>query len=101
MSDKRFFQDHVRETTVFADFNKPLIARTTRWEYMSRYFPLWKDSIRFKAYRAALAIAAVYFAAVGTWAVTVAALAGAAYFHSLIQMRASLLTSPRKVLINH
>ncbi len=94
------FGDHIRETTVFADFNKPLVARTTRWEYMSRYFPLWKDIIRHKLYKYSLLAAAVYFLATTPF-LAVPCLAGAAYFHSRIAMAATRLTSVRKVMINH
>ena len=94
------FTDHIRETTVFADFNKPLIARTTRWEYMSRYFPLWKEVIRHKFYTYSLVGAAAYFLATTPF-LAVPCLAAAAYFHSRVTMASSRLTSNRKVMINH
>ncbi len=94
------FNDHIRETTVFTDFKKPLIARTTRWEYMSRYFPLWKDVIRHKAYMYLLILVSAYFLFTTPF-LAVPCLAGVAYFYSRIKMASSRLVSTRKVMINH
>ena len=90
----------IRESTVFADFQKPLLARTTRWEYVKRQIPLWKEAIRFRLYVVVLALLAVYF--IFNFApLAVAAAAGAAYFHTLYQQRIQRLTSQRKVIWSH
>jgi hypothetical protein len=68
---------------------------------MSRYFPLWKDVIRFGLLRNVLAVAAVYFFVVGMPIAAIPALAAAGYCHVRISMAAIRLTSARKVMINH
>ncbi len=90
----------IRETTVFADFQKPLIARTTRWEYVKKQIPLWKEAIRFRVYVAVLAIACIYFL-FSVPAVSVITAAGAAYFYTLYKQRMQRLTSSRKVIWGH
>lgn len=90
----------VRETTVMADFNKPMIARTTRWEYVKKQLPLWKEAIRFRVYIAVLAIVALYFI-FSVPAVSVLAAAGASYFYIMYKQRIQRLTSSRKVIWGH
>jgi len=100
MAEHAGISNTIRETTVFADFQKPLLARTTRWDYVRRYIPLWKEAIRFRLYMVVLAIIAVVFIAIQP-IVSVFAAAGAAYFYSLLQMRIGRLSSPRKVIWSH
>lgn len=90
----------IRETTVFADFQKPLIARTTRWEYVKQHIPLWKEAIRFRVYIALLAVVGIYFL-FSVPAVSVLAAAGGAYFYALYNQRLQRLTSARKVIWGH
>lgn len=90
----------IRETTVFADFQKPLIARTTRWEYVKKQIPLWKEAIRFRAYWMVLALIGLYFL-FSVPALSVVCAAGAAYFHTLQQQRIQRLSSARKVIWGH
>ncbi|MBI3588023.1 hypothetical protein HY095_02415 [Candidatus Micrarchaeota archaeon] len=101
MSDAHFTpQPAIGETTVIQDFSKPLVGRTTRWAYMSNYFPLWKDLIRFHLYIYVLIGVAIYFIASAP-AISVISLAGAAYFFQLVRQRESRLASARKVMYGH
>jgi hypothetical protein len=95
------FDDHIRQTTVVTDFNKPLIARTTRWEYLARYIPLWKSLIRYRAYMwACIVLAAI--AVLSDYSFFVVPLAGAAgYFFLLQKMVTTRVASSRKVIIGH
>lgn len=90
----------IRETTVFADFQKPMIARTTRWDYVKKQIPLWKEAIRYRVYIAVLAIIGVYFL-FSVPAVSALAGAGAAYFYTMYLQRIQRLTSSRKVIWGH
>lgn len=90
----------IRETTVFADFKKPLVARTTRWEYVKKQLPLWKEAIRFRVYYFVLAAIGLYFL-FSIPAVSVLAGAGAGYFYIMHQQRIMRLSSQRKVIWGH
>lgn len=95
------FDDHIRQTTVMTDFNKPMIARTTRWEYLARYIPLWKSLIRYKAYMwacIALGVLAI-FSGYEFLAVPLGAATG--YFYLLQKMVITRVASSRKVIIGH
>jgi len=100
MSHASDFPNTIRETTVFADFKKPLVGRSTRWDYVKKYMPLWKDAIRFRLYYWVLAIVGVYFL-FSTPIVSALAAAGAGYFYVLYKSRMSRLTSQRKVIWSH
>src|SRR3989344_4211175 len=93
------FNDHIRQTTVMTDFNKPMIARTTRWEYMARYIPLWKALIRYRAYMWACIVLAAIAVLTGYSLLAVPLGGAAGYFYLLQRMSTSRLVSARKVII--
>ncbi len=95
------FGDHIRQTTVMTDFNKPLIARTTRWEYLARYIPLWKSLIRYRAYMWACIALAAMAVLMGNNFLVVPLGGAAGYFYLLQRMNISRLTGARKVIIGH
>ena len=90
----------IRQTTVLQDFNKPMIARNTRWNYMANYFPLWKELIRFHVYIYLLVGIALYFVTV-TPLISIVALAAAAYFFQIVRHLEHRLASSRKIMIGH
>lgn len=97
-----YAQPQIQQTSVLADFGKPMLARTTRWEYVKGYIPLWKDAAHFEIYSVVLGIVALYFLFFQhIAAVAVLAAAGALYYHVLRQQRISRLESSRKVIWSH
>lgn len=92
---------YVRETTVFADADDTMLAQQTRWEYLSEYLMLWKDSIRFKYYTIVLGIVGIIFLTILP-PVSILAFAGALYYYALRQQRLSRTAfSSRKVIMGH
>jgi hypothetical protein len=94
------YTPEIRETTVFADSPNVLLAKTTRFEYLNRYLPLYKNAIRWKWYAIGLAIVGLCFLA-SFPAITLATWFGAAYYYQRREQMLSRLTSPRKVIWGH
>ncbi len=96
----------VRSTSVFAQFEKPMLARTTRWDYVKSYIPLWKEAMTFELYYYGLAIIAAYFVLMQpagnlSFLIAAAAAGGSIYYHVLREQRLSRLLSTRKVIWGH
>jgi hypothetical protein len=97
-----YVKPQIQQTSVLAEFGKPMLARTTRWDYVKGYIPLWKEAAHFEIYSIVLAIVAVYFLFFHQiMAVAVLAAAGAIYYHVLREQRISRLESSRKVIWSH
>lgn len=96
------YAGQVRASTVFAQYEKPLLARTTRWDYVKSYIPLWKEAMTFELYSYILAAVGIYFLAFQFIpAIAAAAGFGFFYYRVLRQQRVSRLVSTRKVIWGH
>ncbi|MFH1106716.1 MAG: hypothetical protein V1787_02370 [Candidatus Micrarchaeota archaeon] len=90
----------VQMSSVLTDAKKPFLHTSTRWDYISKYFDIWKDSVRFRAY--ALACLGLGLYLLFTIPIMgVVALAGAAYYWELVKFRRHRLESERSVMIGH
>ena len=79
----------------------PMLAATTRWDYVSRFLIVWKEYVRFRIYFGALLLLGIYLLFVQP-ILAVPALAGAVYFHQLKEFRKErTLGSKRTVIIGH
>ncbi len=79
----------------------PMLAATTRWDYISRFLAVWKEYVRFRIYYGILMILGIYLLFVQP-ILAVPALAGAMYFYQLKEFRKErTLRSKRTVIIGH
>mgnify|MGYP001609774833 CR=1 FL=1 len=90
----------IRETTVFADLAEPILARETRWRYMSPYLPLWKGVIKNRFYILVLALIGLYFLS-SVPVISALAFFGVFYYYMQIRMYWSRITSSRRVMWGH
>ncbi len=80
---------------------QPMLAATTRWEYVSRFLAVWKEYVRFRLYYGILLVLGVYLLFVQP-ILAVPALGGAAYFYQLKEFRKQrTLRSKRTIIIGH
>lgn len=100
--DLNQYNAQIQQTSVLTDFQKPMMARTTRWDYVKGYIPLWKEAAHFEIYSYILTIVGVYFL-VFQFIPIVAVLCafGVMYYKILREQRISRLESSRKVIWSH
>ncbi len=66
----------VQSMPVTANFGKPVLYTTSRWDYLNHYLPSWRKTLRYRLLHAVLALVAAYFFIFGGQPL-IAAVAGA------------------------
>jgi hypothetical protein len=51
----------VQSMPVTANFSKPVLYTTTRWDYLNHYLPSWRKTLRYRLLFFVLALVGVYF----------------------------------------
>ncbi|MFH1199541.1 MAG: hypothetical protein V1708_00580 [Candidatus Micrarchaeota archaeon] len=90
----------VQMTSVTADVKKPFLKMTTRWNYISPWVDVWKQSIRFRTFAIVSLIAGAYLLFTIPL-LAIIAFASAAYYWQLYKFRMFRLQSQRSVMIGH
>ncbi len=96
------YDPQIQSTTVISEYQKPLLSRSTRWDYIKGYVPLWKEAAHFELYTMILAVIGIYFLVIQYIPViSVVCGFGAVYYHALREQRIQRMESSRKVIWNH
>ena len=90
----------VQMSSVLADVKQPFLRMSTRWDYISRWVDVWKESIRFRTFAVVSLIAGVYLLFTIPL-MGILALGAAAYYWELYRFRVYRLESQRSVMIGH
>ena len=91
----------VRTSMVFADMKRPMLAASSRWDYLSKHLIVWKEHVRFRLYAVILALIGAYMLFVQPL-IAVASLGFAAFYYQRhIHAKERTLLSKRTVIIGH
>ena len=91
----------VRTSMVFADMKRPMLAASTRWEYLSKHLVVWKEHVRFRLYAYILALLGIYML-FAIPVIGIACLGFSTYFYQRhVHARDRTLYSKRTIIIGH
>lgn len=91
----------VRTSMAFAEMKRPMLAASTRWDYLSKHLVVWKEGVRFRVYSLTLALLGIYLIFTVPFLGAVS-LGFAAYFHKRHEHAIErTLKSKRTVIIGH
>ncbi len=72
----------VQSLPVTANFSKPVLYTTTRWDYLNHYLPTWRKTLRYRLLFAVLGIVGAYFFLTGNPLVSAVSWAGAMFYRA-------------------
>ena len=91
----------VQMTSAMVDVKQPFFRVRTRYDYIERFWGIWKEAIRYRMYAILCALVGLYLLVTGVYAISVVLLGVAAYFWQGFEFRKSRVSSQRSVMIGH